>query len=137
MGIYVRVYCVWLYALLRWCFAHLYGLLYALGCDMYVQATTAAAAAASGRTDAGASLSSSGVRATDAMLRKQSHCLAELEGLQLCYQPTWLLSMVGGDASLESYAHATVFLLQIQLAKQVGYAAPERPGMLMFTHSHV
>ena len=35
--------------------------------------------------------------------RRQNHSVAELEGLQLRYQPTWLLTMIGGAEAMDSY----------------------------------
>lgn len=66
--------------------------------------------------------------------RKQNHCLAELDGLQLRCQPTFLMSMIGGAHAMDSYGHAMVFLLQIQLAKLALESARQRSWKLMQRH---
>ena len=63
-------------------------------------ASSNAAAAPLARSGGGAG----GSRPTE---RNQNHSVAELEGLQLRYQPTWLLTMIGGNQAMESYCQAS------------------------------
>eukprot|EP00798_Chlamydomonas_sp_ICE-L_P028434 gene28434-31575_t len=41
----------------------------------------------------------------------------ELAGLQVRYQPTWLLAMIAGEDAIAVYNQALIFLLQIRMAK--------------------
>lgn len=54
-------------------------------------------------------------------LARSAHCalhsVLELEGLQFRYEPSWLMSMIGGSDSISSYNNALVFLMQIRAAR--------------------
>ncbi|GAX86552.1 hypothetical protein CEUSTIGMA_g13959.t1 [Chlamydomonas eustigma] len=67
--------------------------------------------------------------------QRQNHCVAELEGLQLRYQPSWLMTMMGGPRSMDSYCQVQVFLLQIQLAKLALDSTRQRCQKLFQLHS--
>ena len=65
---------------------------------------------ASSEVSAALSTSSTVSRPTD---RRQNHSVAELEGLQLRYQPTWLLTMIGGGEAMDSYCQVNIILLKL------------------------
>ena len=73
--------------------------------DKQVEATKKTSLAAAGGMGS-ASLPAAAVsHPTD---RRQNHSVAELEGLQLRYQPTWLLTMIGGAEAMDSYCQVKV-----------------------------
>ena len=65
--------------------------------DRQVEATKKSSAALSASTSSGGEAMGSVIEG------RQNHSVAELEGLQLRYQPSWLLTMIGGGQAIESY----------------------------------
>jgi hypothetical protein len=65
--------------------------------EKQVEATKKTAAAAGTSESALGRLSS----------QKQNHCVAELEGLQLRYQPSWLMTLIGGSRAMDSYCQVS------------------------------
>jgi len=73
--------------------------------------TAAAAAAAAGNKGGEEQPQGSGVGGSPEL------AIFDLEGVKLQYQPSWLLSSIGGDEAMACYNQALIFMLQIRLTK--------------------